>query len=117
MGRFARLENTQSMFSTMTTGFRKNEDCPSSHELLAYESGELPHAYELAIGEHLVTCEFCEAEVEFYSRFPQEDLANDVASSVEIPAPLFQLAEALLKKHHTDAKSLNSLLRDKASPV
>lgn len=117
MCRFARLENTQSMFSTMTTGFRKNEDCPSSHELLAYENGELTNALELAIGEHLVVCEFCEAEVEFYSRFPQEDIAFETTSSVDIPAPLFELAEALLKKHHTDAKSLNSLLRDKASPV
>lgn len=97
----------------MTTGFRKNEDCPSSQELLAYENGEFAHTLKLAIGEHLAACEFCEAEVEFYSRFPQEDIASETTSSVDIPAPLFQLAEALLKKQHTDAKSLNSLLKDK----
>lgn len=105
------------MFSTMTTGFRKNEDCPSSQELLTYESGELAHTREIEIGEHLVTCEFCEAEVEFYSRFPQEDNSNEGVSSVNIPAPLFELAEALLKKHHADAKSLNSLLKDKGLAI
>jgi len=105
------------MFSTMTTGFRKSEDCPSSQELLAYESGELAHATELAVGEHLTVCEFCEAEVEFYSRFPQEDFLNESPVSADIPAPLFQLAEALLKKHHTDAKSLNSLIGNKGLAV
>ncbi|MGB7203362.1 MAG: hypothetical protein WBD16_14030 [Pyrinomonadaceae bacterium] len=101
------------MIPSTTTGFRKNEDCPSSQELLAYETGELAHAHEFAIGEHLSACEFCEAEVEFYSRFPQEDFLNETSASTDIPAPLFQLAEALLKKHHTDAKSLNSLLNGK----
>jgi hypothetical protein len=105
------------MFSSMTTGFRKNEDCPSSQELLAYETGELAHVHEFAIGEHLSACEFCEAEVEFYSRFPQEDFSNETAISTDIPAPLFQLAEALLKKHHTDATSLNALLKDKKVAV
>lgn len=96
----------------MTTGFRKSEDCPPSQELLAFESGKLAGANELAISGHLASCEFCEAEVEFYSRFPQEDVSNDTFLSADIPAPLFQLAEALLKKHHTDAKSLDSLMRD-----
>ncbi len=103
------------MFSSMTTGFRKSEDCPSSQELLAFENGELAHSREQAISEHLIACEFCEAEVEFYSRFPQEDTAVEINPQVEIPAPLFQLAEALLKKHHTDAKSLNVLLTDKTA--
>lgn len=101
------------MFSTITTGFRKNEDCPSSQQLLGFERGELTGTDKLAISEHLALCEFCEAEVEFYSRFPQEDVSNDTPLSADIPAPLFQLAEALLKKQHTDAKSLNSLLKDK----
>lgn len=100
------------MFSTTTTGFRKNEDCPASQELLAYETGGLGSARELTIAEHLAVCEFCEAEVEFYSRFPQEDLSNETAAFADIPAPLFELAEALLKKHHTSAKSLNSLLKN-----
>lgn len=101
------------MFSRTTTGFGKNEDCPPSQELLAFEKGELVGAHELAVSEHLAGCEFCETEVEFYSRFPQEDVANDTPLFADIPAPLFQLAEALLKKHHTDAKSLNSLLNGK----
>lgn len=100
------------MFSTTITGFRKNEDCPASQELLAYETGALGSVRELAIAEHLALCEFCEAEVEFYSRFPQEDMPNEAAVSADIPAPLFELAEALLKKQHTNAKSLNSLLKN-----
>ena len=105
------------MFPSTTTGFRKNEDCPPSQELLAYETGELDPTPELAIGEHLAACEFCEAEVEFYSCFPQEDVSNETAISTDIPAPLFELAEALLKKQHTNAKSLDSLLKDKGLAV
>lgn len=101
------------MSSSTTTGFRKNEDCPPSQELLAFEKGELLCANELAVREHLEGCEFCEAEVKFYLRFPQEDGSAEPAASVDIPAPLYELAEALLKKHHTSAKSLNSLLNGK----
>lgn len=105
------------MFSSMTTGFRKSEDCPSSQELLAFEKGDLAHAGELLICEHLIACEFCEAEVEFYSRFPQEESSVETNVRSEIPAPLFQLAEALLKKQHTHANSLNSLLKDKGLAI
>ena len=60
---------------------------------------------------HMSTCEFCTAEAEFYSRYPQstEDLS---AEPSEIPAPLFELAEALLKNRNCDPISLNTLLRE-----
>ena len=45
-----------------------------------------------------------------YSRYPQthEDAISEIT---QIPAPLFELAEALLKNRHTDSSSLESLLR------
>ena len=90
-------------------GFRKNEDCPPSQELLDFQNGDLePHEMS-RISIHLSGCEFCDSEVEFYSHYPQDDTAEP-ADSVRIPAPLFQLAEALLKNHHSEPASLNSLL-------
>lgn len=58
---------------------------------------------------HVAACEFCAAEVEFYSHYPQAD--GPVEPS-EIPAPLYELAEALLKIRQSDDQSLNSLLRE-----
>ena len=91
------------------TSFCKNEDCPSSNELLEFQNGDLPDRREGEICMHLVSCEFCSAEVEFYSHYPQEE---GVSEAADIPAPLFELAEALLKNRHADSRSLNALLRE-----
>ena len=100
------------MTSSKMTNFCKNEDCPSSNELLEFQNGDLPRTRGSEIGRHLATCEFCEAEVEFYSNYPQgQDEAREEAA--EIPAPLFELAEALLKNRHGDPTSFNSLLKEK----
>jgi len=99
------------MTSSKTAGFCKNEDCPSSNELLEYQNGDLPRSRSGEIGRHLADCDFCEAEVEFYSNFPQGQ--DEAAVATEIPAPLYELAEALLKNHHSDPSSLNSLLKDR----
>ena len=101
------------MVSSRMTGFRKNEDCPSSQELLDFQKGVVERSLRGGIRSHLVLCEFCAAEVEFYSYYPQEDSPCDTSEREEIPAPLYQLAEALLKNRH-DASSLNSLIKDKA---
>ncbi len=61
---------------------------------------------------HMASCEFCTAEAEFYSRYPQltgDDLSTEPS---EIPAPLFELAEALLKNRSYDPRALNTLLRE-----
>lgn len=90
--------------------FCKSGDCPTSAELLEFEIGELPDEVRKAVRLHLIDCEFCRAEIEFYSRYPQladEEIAVDAA----IPAPLFELAEALLK-HRSDPSSLDALLRN-----
>ena len=98
------------------TGFYKNEDCPSSNELLEFQNGDLARSHNSEISRHLAMCDFCEAEVEFYSMFPQapDDGREEAA---QIPAPLYELAEALLKNRHGDPSSLNSLLKDKNSLV
>jgi hypothetical protein len=99
-----------SMPSTNVKGFFKSEDCPSSNDLLEFERGLLTGDREGEVVRHLCRCEFCEAEVEFYSRFPQGHDDAEAVEVVRIPAPLFQLAEALLKK--SGPSSLNSLLRE-----
>lgn len=90
-------------------GFCKNEDCPTSHELLDFQKSESPNPRGSEISRHLASCEFCSAEVEFYSRYPQDETIGEATA---IPAPLYELAEALLKHRHTDASSLNSLLNE-----
>ena len=94
----------------------KNEDCPSSNELLEFQNGDLTRTRGVEIRRHLSTCEFCEAEVEFYSNYPQgPDDAREEPD--EIPAPLFELAEALFKNRLGDPSSLNSLLREKSGLI
>ena len=96
--------------------FCKNEDCPSSNELLEFQNSELSITRASEIGRHLATCEFCEAEIEFYSNYPQgQDDAR--VEAAEIPAPLYELAEALLKNRHGDPSALNALLKEKGGLV
>ena len=92
-------------------GFYKNEDCPSSDELNEYQNGDLSKDRGAEIRRHMSSCEFCDAEVEFYSNYPaaSEESSEDIA---EIPAPLYELAEALLKHRHSDSRSLNELMRE-----
>lgn len=105
----SRPEIVLTMFSSKKTGFCKNEDCPSSNELLDFQNGDLVRSRGSEINKHLATCEFCSAEVEFYSHYPQEEGASEATA---IPAPLFELAEALLKNRYADSRSLNALLRE-----
>ena len=95
-------------------GFYKNENCPTSHLLLAFSKGDLPRRRRTMIEAHLSTCEFCEAEIEFYAHYPQEE---GLCIGAEIPEPLFQLAEALLKDRLAGPSSLNCLLREKEEIV
>ena len=93
-------------------GFYKNEDCPSSAELHEYQNGDCSRERGTELRRHMALCEFCDAEVDFYSNYPvaTEEPANSVA---EIPAPLYELAEALLSKRQKDAKTLNALLSER----
>ena len=90
------------------SGFYKNENCPTSHELLDYQNGELESAVATEVRMHLSSCEFCSAEVEFYVHYPQTEVSSETTEVAQIPAPLFELAEALLKNRHSDSSSLIS---------
>lgn len=91
--------------------FSKNEACPTSEELLEFQTGDLARYRCSEVRGHLHYCEFCAAEAEFYSRYPQisgEEMADAIPTT--IPAPLFELAESLLKLKHEDPASLECLL-------
>ncbi len=95
------------MFSIKMITFCKSASCPASQDLLAFQRREIPYKEVDPIRDHLKACEFCGAEIEFYEHFPQDE-ENIV--SVDIPLPLFQLAEALLNNRHQDTSLLNKLL-------
>ena len=78
----------------MTT-FQKKENCPTSTMLLSFQRCEVTAKQSLSVMRHLSACEFCVSEVEFYSNFPPDE---ELVSAPEIPGPLLELAESLMKK-------------------
>ena len=78
--------------------FRKQEDCPTSQQLLAYQLGDMEASASRPIGRHLTACEFCTSEVAFYERYPVARDIDESASDEKMPKPLFDLAEALLNR-------------------
>ena len=87
--------------------FVKTKECPASESLLAFRAGEGRPAEVARIELHLDVCEFCEAEVGFYKKFPP---VEERARAGVIPEPLRQLAEALLTR--SDLSPLYKLLTD-----
>ncbi len=99
------------MFSLKMITFCKSADCPTSQELLAFQNNAAGSDKQTAeIRCHLAVCEFCASEVEFYAHYPQ---AEEKVAKVEIPLPLFELAQALLSNKHKDFSMLNNLLGEK----
>ena len=99
----------EDMFSLKMITFCKSANCPSSQRLLSFQNGEVPEKDARRIRKHLTACEFCLSEIEFYSHYPQ---AEEKIAEVEIPMPLFELAEALLSNKHKDFSLLNKLLSE-----
>lgn len=96
-------------FQIAMANFAKNEKCPTSADLLAFQLGDMEIESGSHVRDHLSVCEFCSAELVFYARYPM-DLEEELSVPEAIPEPLFQLAEALL--HHNAAPgSLNQLLK------
>ncbi len=87
--------------------FCKSVNCPTSHDLLAFQGGGVSGEACREIDGHLEACEFCAAEVEFYAHYPQ---AEDSVAKSEIPLPLYELAKALLGNKHKEFSLLNSLM-------
>ncbi len=91
------------MYSSSNNDFCKSEACPSSQELLDFQNGDIDRERGVDIRIHNSNCEFCAAEVEFYSRFPQVKDESGIEPE-EIPEPLFELAEALFKNSPWDTR-------------
>ena len=91
--------------------FRKEKYCPTSFELVDVLKGEINGEQGLRIAMHLASCDFCSAELEFYRAYPPGDVD---ASVPPIPAPLLELAEALLA-HETIHISRLEYLLDQAA--
>ena len=87
--------------------FCKTPNCPSSQQLLAFENNSSSNEERGKIQTHLSECEFCAAEVEFYAHYPQ---AEEPVAKVEMPAALYELAEALLGNKHENFLAINKLL-------
>ena len=91
--------------------FRKQEDCPTSQQLLAYQMGDLDSSASRPIGRHLAACEFCTSEVAFYERYPVARETEDTPSpDSKMPKPLFELAEALLNRKRGQ-ESMDEMLK------
>ena len=90
--------------------FCKNEDCPTSQVLLAFQNGDIEVKDSADIRRHLAGCEFCAAEVEFYSYYPP---ADEPVKAEKIPQPLYELAEALLQ-NRPDNSVLYHLMEDES---
>ena len=96
------------MFKFTMIGFHKKAACPTSQELMDFQAKKLSSSKLEEIRKHIYTCDFCGAEVEFYSHCPKVSPEENV-SVTEIPKPLYELAEALLKGKHKDDMFLNKL--------
>ena len=75
--------------------FCKKEDCPTSEELLSLQT-EGDRNFDAAdIRYHLSVCDFCAAELDLYRCCEPVD---EVVEVEKIPRPLFELAEAILRR-------------------
>ena len=86
--------------------FCKKEECPTSDELAALIDREA-RSYADDLERHLSVCEFCSAEVDLYRHHPP--VVEEVVD-VEMPRPLFELAEAILHDGKTDLSPLYRLI-------
>ena len=93
-----------SLIKMMT--FCKSPKCPSSETLLSFQKEEISGKAVQKIEKHLEGCEFCTAEVELYTRFPQSE---ETLATVEMPIPLYELAQALLGNKRDGSQQLDKL--------
>ncbi len=98
------------MFNLTMIGFHKHTSCPSSQDLLNFKDNEVTTGQAKIIREHLTVCDFCGAETEFYMHCPR--VGDEQIKVTEIPAPLYELAEALLNNQHRDFSLLTKLLNE-----
>jgi hypothetical protein len=98
-----------SSISMKMIAFNKNVNCPASQDLLAFQKSETTFAENTEILRHLESCEFCAAEIEFYAHVAP---IEENVTTVDIPLPLYELAEALLSSGQKKFSMLNKLLNE-----
>ena len=91
--------------------FRKQEDCPASQQLLAYQQGDIGLEDGRAIGKHLSVCEFCSSEVEFYEHYPVAKEVEESPAETKMPQPLYELAESILNRSR-GKQSIAEMMKD-----
>ena len=91
--------------------FRKQEDCPTSQQLLAYQLCDLKPTEARVIGRHLNRCEFCTSEVAFYEHYPVAKENDESTEEAKMPKPLFELAEALLNQKR-GKQSMDEMMKE-----
>ena len=80
---------------TITIPFRKTAACPSSARLLLLCTGKLSVKALSLVGEHLETCDFCNAELLLLAHHRPTRQKSRVP---EIPKNLRMLAESMMRK-------------------
>jgi len=80
---------------TITIPFRKTAACPSSAQLLLLRGGKLSMKRSSLVGQHLETCDFCNAELRLLAHHRGSRQKTRVP---QIPKNLRILAESILRK-------------------
>ena len=75
--------------------FGKKEDCPTSEEILALRNKDGRNSGSSELRQHLLMCEFCAAELDFYRWCSPVD---EVVEAGLMPRPLYELADAILRR-------------------
>jgi hypothetical protein len=88
--------------------FRKKIDCPTSHALADCLFEPLDGHRGVQIANHLASCDFCAAELEFYRQYPPQPIRR--VETPKMPTPLQELAETLLNGETIHIKTLEGLL-------
>ena len=83
------------MRAKLMTVFHKRVSCPSSQTLLGFLLSRLKREECECIKLHLVTCDFCSAELQLLARHRND---TEEYAFVEMPVQLRRLAESLLRR-------------------
>lgn len=78
------------------TSFRKTAACPSESLLVSYKCEKLSRKNMTLVESHLVTCDFCSAEMPLLSFYAQPRRGE--CKAPDIPMNLRILAESLLRR-------------------
>jgi hypothetical protein len=78
------------------TSFRKTAACPSETTLVSFKSKKLSQEIMTIVRFHLVSCDFCAAELSLLSYYSQPHRRDNKAP--DIPMNLRILAESLFRR-------------------